>query len=158
MTKLEKPVIYISDKFPSFMIRVGKTKYRFRNHELQINTQEEVDAFDQALEENPTLQTKFRKVDKAAAEELVRQLMRGKQRHSAVKGPVSSQDILHSQSPLQERDASLSALQPDQLNTLTEEMAADNSFIMTEKAKKPLTSSVDKPATSKLSLGLKENK
>jgi len=158
MTKLNEPVIYISDKYPSFMISVEKKNYRFTNHELRIQTQEEVDAFDKVLAEVPVLSTKFRKVDKAAAEEFVKNLMQRNSRHSAVKGPVSSQDILHAQSPLQERDADLSALQPDQLATLTQEMAADNSFIMTEKAKNPLTSTVDAPVPQKLSLGLKENK
>jgi hypothetical protein len=153
MAKLDEPVIYISDKFPKFKIRVGKKKYQFQKHELHVYTEEEVQALDEILEENSMLKTKFRKVDKAAAEEFVKSLMRKNPRHAAVKGPVSAQDIMHSQSPLQERDAALSQMTEEQVNSLTNEMASDNAFVMTEKANNPVPDSADSAVKTKLNLG-----
>lgn len=158
MTKLETPVFYICEKFPSLAVRFDKKRYKFNNHELRITTQEEVDTIDEILEENSILASKIRKVDKTAAEEFVKSLLNKNTHRMAVKGPVSAQDIIHAQTPIDQRDANLTALQPDQLHNLTKELADDNSFIMTEKAKNPETSSVDKPKETKISLGLKEYK
>jgi hypothetical protein len=160
MAKLSEPQVYICKKYPKYKFRIEKKHYQFENGQLQVHTEEDVEALDNVLDTIPAIALLVAKVDKDAAEAFVREQMKKKDPFGgAVKGTVDSQDILNSQKPLAERDAALSGLEQSQMDALTDELAKDSDLIMTQKVENPVVSTTEKPTEKpKLDLGLKEKK
>ena len=114
------------------------------------------------LKTNPAFALKFFKVDKAAADEFVRQQMnKGKGvMTGAVKGGVDSQDIINSQTaqPLAERDAELDAMGKEQADELRDKLASDSELVLTQKVENPVVSSVENKVSEPEKTTLEESK
>lgn len=149
MTQLEESVIYICKAHPSFSFRIGNKRHKFTKHELHLDNEEQIADLDAALIDIPTLALKVKKVDKKAAAEFVASLIKNPL-GGAVKGPVSAQDILNSQKPLQERDAAFENLEPGQEDEIIDKLNDDSNLILTQKQENPVVSTTEpeKPKAS----------
>ena len=148
MSKLEESVVYICEAHPAFTFRIGNKRHKFIKHVLHLDDEQQIADLDAALLDIPALSLKVKKIDKAAAEELVKSLVKPGL-GGAVKGSVSAQDILNSQKPLQERDADFANLQPGQEDAIVEELAKDSNLLLTQKQENPIVSTTEASAKVK---------
>ena len=126
---------------PLFLTR-NKTRFQFTAGELKLKNEAEIAELDDLIATKMPFSAHVKKVDIEAAEAFALQHMKDNQfKLGASKGGIDSETIRHSQTPIEQRDAELSAISPAQLAEVKDALAKDSGLILTDKVENPVVSS-----------------
>jgi len=132
-------VSYTCASAPGFSFRIDKTRFRFSQGVLVLEDQYFIDALDELIKKNPNFRQRVKKVDKAAALELMR--AHQAERGGASKGGLTSQSHASSpEIPVTTGDAAMNNLTIEQQQELIDATKQDSGLNLTKIPAEPTKS------------------